>query len=243
MILRSTDHHGGLAKWFAGTALQFRYDYKPTDPKRSRRDTTQTIDLLSARAYHVAHAPIEGRFAWDGTRAWASFPPEKIAARFWALTPYYFVAMPFVLGDPGVRLQISQDDPADAGLPPCDVVRVTFDQGTGDAPDDYYVVYLAKESGRLVALRYVVSYKPFMASKGVSHTPEKLLVYEDYQEAGPLTLARTHRFYAFADGKRGSLVTVSTVSDVQYGAQFDAAQLTMPAGAQIDTSMDALAND
>ncbi|MCA9547031.1 MAG: hypothetical protein KC613_21665 [Myxococcales bacterium] len=240
VVLRGIQAHGGLPAWFAGRALAFRYDYAPLNG-RPRRDSTQVVDLLASRAYHTLRAPVAGRFAWDGERAWADFPnPHEAAVRFWALTPYYFVGMPFVLGDPGVNLALS-DDPAEAaGLPPAQAVRVTYDAGVGDAPDDYYVAYFARDDGRLLAVRYVVSYKPFTAKMGVAHTPEKLLVYSDVRPVGPLRLAHRHDFHAFVDGRRGDKITVATVSDLTYSVPFDEARLAMPAGAHLDRSLDTL---
>lgn len=237
VVLRGINAHGGLPAWFGKRAIRFDYDYTPTKAG-PRRDSTQTIDLLAARAYHEMRAPAQGRFAWDGQRAWAEFPePGKAAARFWALTPYYFVAMPFVLADPGVKLALVDDDPAAAGLPPAQAVKVTYEAGVGDAPDDYYVAYFAQDDGRLLAVRYVVSYKPFTKKMGVAHTPEKLLVYAEPRTVGALTLAHRHTFYAFP-GARGPVRSVGTVSNVAHGVSFDEARLVMPAGAHLDRSMD-----
>jgi hypothetical protein len=234
IVLRSTQRHGGLAAWFKGKALRFHYDYAPT--QGPRRTSLQTVDLLSSRAYHDMTSPVKGQLAWDGTQAWSTFDPKAAAPRFWALTPYYFVGMPFVFGDPGINLAIVQADPKLAGLPPADVVKITFGKGVGDAPDDYYYAYFARDDGRLLAVRYVVSYAPFM-KPGMQHTPEKILVFEDLKPAGPLTLARTHRFFMFP-GKRGAAASTGTVSQVQYGAPFDEKRLVKPAGAQVDTSLD-----
>lgn len=237
IVLRSTERHGGLDAWFAGKNLAFHYDYDPQEEGKPSRTSMQTIDLISSRAYHDMTSPVQGQIGWDGTRAWSTFDPSKSPPRFWALTPYYFVAMPFVLGDPGVNLQIVSDTGEAAGLPPADVIKVTFGEDVGDAPDDFYHAYFAKDDGRMLALRYVVTYKAFMKN-GMKHTPEKLLVYEDLKPAGPLTIARTERTYKFPDGKRGEFVTLATVSKVQYGAKFDESRMTMPAGAQVDTSLD-----
>lgn len=235
IVLKSTERHGGLTAWFGGKALEFNYRYAPVGD-RPPRDSLQTVDLLRSRAYHDMVSPVKGQLAWDGKQAWSTFDPKKAAPRFWALTPYYFVAMPFVLGDPGVNLALVDDDPALAGLPPAHVVKVTFDSGTGDAPDDYYVAYIAKDDARLLAVRYVVSYKAFMKD-GRKHNPEKILIYSDFAPAGPLTLARTHRFFKYP-GKKGEPASVATVSKVKYAAPFDEKRLIMPSGAQIDTSLD-----
>ena len=236
VILAATEAHGGLEAWFAGQALTFRYDYRPV--KGPARTSVQTVDLLGSRVYHRLEAPSRGDFAFDGARAWMKLDgAEPFAARFWALTPYYFVAMPFVLGDPGVQLDLLDEDPAPAGLEDVDVVRVTFAPGTGDAPGDYYVLYVCKRTRLVLALRYVVTYAPFFEGKAVKATPEKLLVYEDLAPAGPLTLARRHTFYALADGHRGERVTDAQVSAVEYGAAFDEARLAMPEGAVVDEAL------
>jgi hypothetical protein len=237
VVLRGIDAHGGLKAWYAGEALRFRYEYRPLGGKGAKA-SLQTIHLFDSRAYHEMSEPAVGVFAWDGQRAWSKFETAdaKVPVHFWALTPYYFVGLPFPFADPGVQLQLLQDEP-DFGLPPCDVVRVTFAPGTGDASDDYYIAHFAKRDGRLLAVRYVVSWKPFVAPRGMAHTPEKLLVFSEFDGAGALTVARTHTFHKIKDGKRGEEVTVGTVSQIAHPATFDEARVVPPEGAVFDTSL------
>lgn len=236
-VLRAIDYHGGLENWFDGGALAFRYDYHPVDNK-PRRNSLQTVDLLRSRVYHEVSHPVIGRMAFDGNVAWSTFRSPEMPVRFWNLTPYYFVAMPFVLGDPGVVLTAIDDDPRAAGLGSSDVVRITFGAEVGDAPDDYYIAYLAQDDGRLLGLRYIVSYKPFFVGKNRQHNPEKLVVYDQQVAVGPLTLATRHRFYDFSTGKKGALITNGTVSEFQYGAAFDEARIRQPRGAYEDTALE-----
>lgn len=185
-------------------------------------------------------APRAGRLAWDGRRAWYELDGEgPYPARFWALTPYYFVGMPFVLADPGVVLTRSEDDPTKAGFPVgTSVVRVTFEAGTGDAPNDYYVVYLDAKTHQLLGLRYVVSYRPFIKGD-MKHTPEKLIVYGDYQDVGGVKLAASQTSFAFGDGAKGPKVTQSDVAALKLGGTFDEGRLEKPEGAVVDRSLDA----
>ncbi len=233
IVLRGIERHGGLEAWFAGRAIRFDYTYDPVG--RPGATSRQTIDLLASRAYHTILEPGAGRFAFNGERAWILHekPGFALPPRFWSLTPYYFVSLPFVAGDPGVKLAVVDDDPAAAGLPPADVVKLTYEDGTGDAPDDYYVLYFAKDDGRLLACRYIVTYEPMMKKRGIKQSPEKVLVYDDYREVGPLTLAHDHTFYAFPDGKRGDKVTDAGPANVVFPAEFDETRLDMPEGAQI----------
>lgn len=238
LVLACIEAHGGLERWLSADAIGFHYAYRPEDG-RSQRRTSQTVDLRRSRVIQHFDEPTRGVVAWDGQRAWSALEDaDAVPVRFWALTPYYFAAMPFVLADPGVKLERSTDEPKAAGLKDADVVRVTFEPGTGDAPDDYYVLYIDKADHHLLGLRYVVSWRPFVEGKGIAHTPEKLVLYDQPIEVGGIRLYGRQRFFSF-DGARGPVVTTATVSDVAFPTTFDPTGLTMPEGAVIDTSLDA----
>ncbi|MEM0964371.1 MAG: hypothetical protein AAGK21_17725, partial [Bacteroidota bacterium] len=96
---------------------------------------------------------------------------------------------------------------------PVDVVRVTFEAGTGDAPDDYYDLLLDPETNRVQGVRYVVSYPAFNPDGG--HTPETLMIYDGEQtiegESGAVVLQEGFRSFDSASGlpkARGTLTDV-----------------------------------
>ncbi len=60
-------------------------------------------------------------------------------------TPFYFFGMPFVFADPGA-VHESLGRKSFQGQE-YDAVRVTFQKGTGDTPDDFYLLYLDPGSG------------------------------------------------------------------------------------------------
>jgi len=195
LVWKSIEAHGGLRSWLAPGTIAFRFDYHPVGDSSRRMHTRQRVDLWRARAVHeeVEDDPDDGAeatFGWNGEVAWIRPGPDAfpITPRFWALTPYYFVGMPFVLGDPGVHFERLDDAELDGKT--WTLVKATFDPGTGDAPDDYYIVYLDPETHRLHALRYVVSYPGFegkMFEPG-GHTPETLMRFTEPTEVGGLTL-------------------------------------------------------
>ena len=124
------------------------------------------------------------------------------------------MGLPFVLADPGVNLEML--DEAQFEGTTYDVVKATFAAGTGDAPDDYYVLYIDRETSRVRAIRYVVSYKGFRPDGG--HGPEKLMSYDGDISASGLTFAASHRTFEFNEetGEVGEKVTDVTVSDVAF---------------------------
>ncbi len=230
-IWASIEAAGGLTPWFSSGDFTFRFKYAPVG--RDATDTIQTIDTWGSRARHRLVAAPDIEFGWDGTVAWVN-PADadpKTNARFWSLTPYYFVGTPFVLADPGVNLETLAD--AEFEGKKYDVVKATFAAGTGDAPDDYYVVYLDKESHRVRALRYVVSYKGFRPDGG--HGPEKLMSYDGDVSAAGLTFASGHRTFALDEttGALGAKVTDVTVSDVAFVRDRPEGLFDPPAGARI----------
>ncbi|MEM0964353.1 MAG: hypothetical protein AAGK21_17635, partial [Bacteroidota bacterium] len=152
-VLAAINAHGGLDAWYGGGPVRWTYDYVRLDslgePTGNDIHTEQLVDPWSARATHLLLDGSTDMFGWNGTEAWVEPADAElpIDARFWALTPYYFVSMPFVLADPGVQLAAAPADSVEGR--PVDVVRVTFEAGTGDAPDDYYDLLLDPETNRV----------------------------------------------------------------------------------------------
>jgi hypothetical protein len=237
--------HGGLESWLAQGTIAFDFDYRPIGSPERRMHTAQKIDLWRARALHEeleGGAGAEATFGWDGERAWIAPGPDAFPspARFWALTPYYFVGMPFVVADPGTRYELLENAELDGET--YRLVKITYEEGTGDSPDDYYILYIHPESYELAALRYVVAYPGFFPEGG--HTPEKLMRYTDYRRVGELQIAQTLDTYAWSpgeDGEPGSVgekVTEITVADLSMGDEWPADVFAPVDGAEISTEIE-----
>lgn len=117
-----------------------------------------------------------------------------------------------MLSDPGVKL-VHEGQAALEGRP-CELVRATFEAGTGDAPDDFYVVYIDQATRRVSAVRYVVSYKGFFPDGG--HSPEKLMTYDAPQLIDGISFPSSFRTFAWVDGAQGELMTNTTMSEVSF---------------------------
>ena len=234
MVWDAIEAHGSLARWYTNGPLRFRYTYERLD-ERPPLDTRQTVDPWSSRARHAVMPDSSAQFGWTGETAWAL--PDTAAmptnARFWALTPYYFVAMPFVLADPGVNLEEAGQMEAEGET--YDLVHVTFDAGTGDAPDDYYYLMLDPETRRVGGVRYAVSYPGFMP-KG-EHAPERIMFYDGAQTADGITLQEGFRSFMWTDDGPGEAAAEGTVADVAFLPETPDSLFAMPANAMAQENL------
>lgn len=205
--------HGGLQNWYANGPLRLHFNYQPLNDA-TPRNTLNVADTWSARARQYMAVDTSRQFGWDGQQAWAKPDTSAIPfdARFWALTPYYFVSIPFVLADEGVFLEDFGLDTLDNQ--PYELVKATFGEGVGDAPDDFYVIYMHPENHQLGAMRYVVSYPAYFPEGG--HTPEKIMVFKDLQTVDGITLPTGYRTHMWQSDSVGEYVTDITVSDVEF---------------------------
>jgi len=155
---------------------------------------------------------------FDGRQAWvapdsAALPRARFHLRAWP----YFLAAPYKLDDPGTRLARrgrmpvqqapAQDDAAFNETMPA--ARLTFAPGTGDSPDDWYVLYRDPQSGRLAAMGYVVTYGAATAEEATPHA----IVYGDYEKVDGVPVPTNWAFYNWSKkqgphGERTGRVTL-----------------------------------
>ncbi len=233
MVWAAIEAHGGLARWYGNGPLRFRYTYDRLGSDDDI-DTEQTVDTWAARARHTVMTD-SAAFGWTGTEAWVMPAGAELPtnARFWALTPYYFVAMPFVLADPGVNLEAAGQMEADGRS--YDLVRVTFDAGTGDAPDDYYVLLLDPETRRVGGVRYVVSYPGFFPAGGA--TPERLMLYDGAQTVDGITLQEGFRSFAWTGSGAGEPAAQGTLTAVRFAPETPDDLFETPSGAEVQEGL------
>lgn len=230
----SIEAHGGLERWFTNGPIAFRFDYQPLDGG-TRRDSYQTIDQWSSRAMHEVAANRELKYGWDGENAW-SYPDTAdvgINPRFWSTTPFYFVGLPFVLADEGTNYELL--DPLEHDGVTYDLVKVTYDAGTGDAPDDFYVIYIHPETKLMGGLRYIVSYPGFFPDGG--NAPEKFMDILGLQTVDGITVPTGYHTYWFKDGKPAEHITKIDVSDLSFKSDLEKGFFTIPAGAKIQDGL------
>ncbi|MEZ4317131.1 MAG: hypothetical protein R3F61_06495 [Myxococcota bacterium] len=231
LLLQAIDAHGGLRPWLAAGTLSFDFDYAPVDAPEKRRFTRSRVDLRSRRAVQdELGVGADATFGWDGTEAWivpdaTAFPSDP---RFWATTPFYFVGIPWVLADPGAHVARIDDTviPETGVEGPLPSLKVTYGEGVGDAPDDYYILHLDPASHRVLAVRYVVSYPGFFPEGG--HSPEKILLWSGHTEVDGLLFATHYDSHPFTDAGVGALSTTVAVGNVVTGRTIPVSAFSRP---------------
>lgn len=223
--------HGGMEPWAGAPAVSFVDEFRDGEAA-SGTPMRVTVEQGPRRAY-IDVVGTDMRMAWDGERAWSENWEVPMPPRFLALLDYYFLNLPWLARDPGVvlhepgRARIEQ-------LPGDDTeyrtVRMTFAPGTGDTPDDYYVLYIDPETHRLRATEYIVTYRSLLP-EGQDSTPPHLLVYDEWTTVDGLVVPTHYTIYE-GDAIYGS----NAIRDWSFEGSFDASRMEMPEGAVVDTS-------
>lgn len=234
LILSSIEAHGGLSKWFGNGPIAFHFDYQPLDGG-TRRDSYQTVDQWSVRAVHEVAANRGNKYGWDGQNAW-QFPDTAnvgVNPRFWSTTPFYFVGLPFVLADAGVILE--ELDPKEYNGVTYQLIKASYESGVGDAPDDFYVIYIHPETKLMGGLRYIVSYPGFFPDGG--NSPEKFMEILGHQEIDGVTVPTGYNTHWFKDEQPAEHITKIDVTEVSFKPELAKDFFDVPEGAKIQEGL------
>jgi len=228
LVTAMIEAHGGYEAWSKAPTCRFTETWEiPGAPAGTPIGVT--VEQTSRRAY--LEDPGAGSLAvWDGEKAWSVNWQSPMPPRFVALLNYYFTNLPWLIRDPGVVL----GEPGTGSLPddPASyhTIRMTFEAGTGDTPDDYYVLYIHPETHELAACEYIVTYAALLP-EGVTHSPPHLLVYGGHAAVNGLKVPGKFTIY-----EEGRLYAACTFEDWSFSEPFDASRMAMPEGAVVDTS-------
>ena len=221
--------HGGLDTWSSAPTVSFKDDFKPAGAPAGMVSEV-TVEQGQRRAY-IDYPDMAMNLGWDGEKAWSVDWKLPYPPRFMALLNYYFVNLPWLTQDPGVVLgDVSTaklwDDPTDYIT-----VRMTFESGVGDTPDDYYVLYIDPKTHMMKGCRYTVTYTSLLP-EGMTHTPEHTLVFDSFETVDGLEVPTQYTIYE-TDKK---LYAKCGLSNWSFKKPFDSARMTMAEGAVLDES-------
>ena len=220
--------HGGIEKWRSNGLLQFRWTYHMTDRDKVA-DSLQVVDPINFEAIHtVPDTEVKFGRAADG-RYWVSpadagfFPPVQ----FWTLTPMYFIGIPFVFDDEQINYELLAE-PKEFEGKSYTQVKLTYQAGAGESPDDHYVLLIDPES-KLVRGAYYTVTSPLVYKGGP--VIEKFISLDALQEVGGLLLAGGHKTYTMNEGVITEQLRYTDVSEVEF-LKRDEFAFTVPSGAK-----------
>ena len=114
---------------------------------------------------------------YDGKKIWlnGSNATDYRQARFDIFTWQYFFMAPFKMDDAGTNWQLLTDKILDNN--DYSRAKLTFKQGTGDTPNDWFVMHRNKATGFLAAMAYIIT-----SGKSVSEAEKRPngITYNDF---------------------------------------------------------------
>ncbi|HAA19513.1 MAG TPA: hypothetical protein DCR93_08950 [Cytophagales bacterium] len=131
---------------------------------------------------------------YDGTECWASTAEAATTNnRFHLLTWSYFLMAPFKITDPGTHLEDTGVRPNLSGQE-SPTFRLTFDNGIGDTPEDWYVIYQNPETQLMDAMSYIVTF-----SGPAEEAEPHAIHYQDYVEVAGVKLSTFWSLYNWSE--------------------------------------------
>ena len=228
LVAAMIEAHGGMDTWAAAPSVAF------TEQWTVGGEPGAVMRFVIEQGPRRVHAEVVGtdtRIGWDGEQAWGLNWDVPRPPRFLAQLNYYFLNLPWLTQDPGVFLEYEGTGSIYDGDKRYEIVRMTFGQGVGDSPEDYYRLYIDPETHVLAATGYIVTYQAILP-EGMSQSPENTLVFESYEQVDGLTVPTAFTIYRGKDQVYASLAA----KDWSFREPFDAAAAMVPEGAVIDES-------
>lgn len=191
-FLESVESAHNADAWYDAAGI--RTDVKVVFGGATRINGTMTFDCWLGKARIDQY---DGRsVVFDGDTAWVSPASADFPrARFDVITWPYFLAAPMKLGDPGANLSEHKTLPMRGGDAQ-ETMKLTFGDGVGDAPDDWYIVF-ANDDGVVEALAYIITY----GGSDPEEAKPSIILYSDYQVVDGVPIPMRWDFYYWDEEK------------------------------------------
>ena len=132
---------------------------------------------------------------FDGKEVYALGVNEKdmATARFDIFTWSYFLGLPYKLDDQGTIWSNFSD--SKWGAENFTTGRLTFESGTGDAPDDWYVIYKNPKTNILEGAAYIVT---FGKGKEKAEKEPHAIKYNQIEQVNSIPIATNWTFHMWS---------------------------------------------
>ncbi len=182
-ITKVFEAHGGLDHWKHMQTLEF------TIPKATGNEVTITDlhnrnSLITMPKHHIG---FDGESVWLKSLDTTTY---KGNAKFYYNLMFYFYAMPFVLADDGIIYESVEPLKVEGKSYPG--IKIAYESGIGESPDDEYVLYYDSETYEMTWLSYTVTYFSKEKSKEFRY-----IKYSDWQTVNGFLLPKTLTWYNY----------------------------------------------
>lgn len=213
-ITQVFDAHGGFENWAKLKTLSYQSGGSKT-----------LVDLQNRYTRIESENQTVG---FDGERVWV-YPPSENAdkQRMRYNLMFYFYAFPFVVGDPGVNYEVLE--PLDLAGKTYNAVKVSYNSGVGDSPNDSYIICSDPETDQMQWLMYTATFG------GESKDRFNLIKYEGWQNFNGVILPTSLQWYGYADGLVGEpRGEATTFENIEVAEAYPAmSNFEMPEGASV----------
>lgn len=178
--------HGGLDHWKKMNNLCF-------EMKGKNGLETHTISLPNRKT------KIESKdwsIGYDGKGVWLlkhdlGYEGNPV---FYHNLMFYFYAMPFIISDPGINYEAVAPTELDGKL--YNGLKISYDKGVGDSPEDEYILYFEPNTNKMVWLAYTVTFKDQKKSDDWHY-----IKYDKWQDVNGLLLPEKLTWWNVENGK------------------------------------------
>ncbi|MGC6431457.1 MAG: DUF6503 family protein [Jejuia sp.] len=178
--------HGGIDNWNTFKGLTFEMEL-PEGKEVTTTDLKSRKSLIETDKFKIGY---------DGEKVWIKQDSTvyKGNPKFYYNLMFYFYAMPFVLGDNGINYEDVAPLEFEGKIYPG--IKVSYESGVGESPDDEYVLYYNNETYQMEWLGYTVTYFTKEKSKEFH-----FIKYSEWQTVNGFVLPETLTWYKTENNK------------------------------------------
>jgi hypothetical protein len=229
-VLRS---HGGFWNWRQFQTMRYDLVGWPFSPGTG--DDMQTVDLESGRIrVDGGSAGQTYHLGFDGHDVWMQPSHQAIKAppRFYALVPYQFIGMPFVLAEPGVTEKELGTQTVNGRE--CEVYSFHLPTGTGVLTDEL-TAYVDSDTDLLYFVTFAIDPHRVGVGASAAMTGTFAMVFDEWQTVDGLTVPARMSIHDWNQGALGASRGAFSVEHVEFDHAFaDASAFMRPIGALVD---------
>ncbi|AXT58446.1 hypothetical protein D1815_22795 [Aquimarina sp. AD1] len=157
----------------------------------------------------------ESKLIYDGEKVYlCPADANDKGARFDMFTWTYFFGLPYKLSDPGTKWEMQDDRTLNNTIH--STAKLTFEAGTGDAPDDWYVIYADPVVKSLQAAAYIVTFGSDGDTSKAEADPHAIH-YKDFTTIDSIPFATKWEFYGWTSEKgMTDKLGEATISDITF---------------------------